>query len=98
MSTPDFFRTRLNAMVDLCYLLAVLAARMPWVEIGKSLAALFARKARMGSFKLNAGMLGPTVVVLWPQFRPLSSNYKGFPIFVKQHPAVVNRAAIDHGI
>ncbi len=24
-------------------------------------------------------------------------NYKGLPTFVKHHPAVVNRAAIDHG-
>jgi len=25
-----------------------------------------------------------------------NSNYKGFPIFVKQKSVVVNRAAIDH--
>lgn len=25
-------------------------------------------------------------------------HYKGFPTFVKQNPAVVNRAAIEHGI
>jgi hypothetical protein len=26
----------------------------------------------------------------------VSSNYKGFPTFVKQNSLVVNRAAIDH--
>lgn len=30
--------------------------------------------------------------------RPLSSNYKGFPTFVKQKTIVVSREAIDHQI
>jgi IS5 family transposase len=30
MSTPDFFRARLDAMIDLRHPLAVLAIRMPW--------------------------------------------------------------------
>ena len=64
MSTPDFFRARLDAMIDLRHPLAVLATRMPWAEIEKSLAPLFARKARMGSMKLDADMFGPTAVVV----------------------------------
>jgi IS5 family transposase len=64
MSTPDFFRARLDAMIDLRHPLAVLATRMPWTEIEKSLAPLFARKARMGSMKLDADMFGPTAVLV----------------------------------
>ena len=30
MSTPDFFRARLDQMIDLRHPLAVLATRMPW--------------------------------------------------------------------
>lgn len=33
MTTPDFFRARLDAMIDLRHPLAVLANRMPWAEI-----------------------------------------------------------------
>ncbi|WP_296698308.1 hypothetical protein [Rhodoferax sp.] len=29
-------------------------------------------------------------------FAPLTSNYKGFPTFVKRASLVVNRATIDH--
>jgi IS5 family transposase len=64
MSTPDFFRARLDTMIDLRHPLAVLATRMPWAEIERSLAPLFARKARMGSMNLDADMFGPTAVVV----------------------------------
>ncbi len=30
MTTPDFFRARLDTMIDLRHPLAVLATRMPW--------------------------------------------------------------------
>ncbi len=66
MSTPDFFRARLDTMIDLRHPLAVLATRMPWAEIGKSPAPLFARKARMGSMKLDADMFGPTAASWLP--------------------------------
>ncbi|BFG80002.1 IS5-like element IS1478 family transposase [Paraburkholderia terrae] len=48
MSTPDFFRSRLDTMIDLRHPLAVLAARMPWASIEASLAPLFERRAREG--------------------------------------------------
>jgi len=32
MSTPDFFRTRLDTMIDLRHPLAVLATRLPWID------------------------------------------------------------------
>ena len=63
MATDDFFRARLDGMVDPRHPLAVLGRRMPWSQIEASLAPLFARKARMGKFREDADMFGPTLVV-----------------------------------
>jgi IS5 family transposase len=38
MSTPDFFRSRLDAMIDLRHPLAVLARQLPWDRIEQLLA------------------------------------------------------------
>ena len=38
MSTDDFFRARLETMIDMRHSLAVLATRMPWKEIEAALA------------------------------------------------------------
>ena len=38
MSTPDFFRSRLDAMIDLQHPLAVLARQLPWDRIEQALA------------------------------------------------------------
>jgi IS5 family transposase len=46
--TADFFRSRLDHMIELRHPLAVLASRMPWQEIEASIAHLFARKVREG--------------------------------------------------
>ncbi len=48
-STPDFFRCRLDQMIDLHHPLASLAQRLPWAQIGAALAPHFARKARAGT-------------------------------------------------
>jgi IS5 family transposase len=45
-ATEDFFRLRLDHMIDLRHALAVLASRMPWQEIEASVAHLFSRKVR----------------------------------------------------
>ena len=45
--TADFFRNRLDQMIDLRHPLAVLANRMPWQEIEASLAHLFAAKCAL---------------------------------------------------
>jgi transposase, IS5 family len=44
----DFFRSRLDQMIDLRHPLAVLAHRMPWQEIEASLAHQFARQVKAG--------------------------------------------------
>jgi IS5 family transposase len=46
--TEDFFRLRLDHMIDLRHALAVLASRMPWQEIEASVAHLFSRKVKAG--------------------------------------------------
>ena len=46
MSTPDFFRARLDGMVDPSHPLAVLASRLPWGRIEAALAPKFAREDR----------------------------------------------------
>lgn len=48
MAIDDFFRSRIDQMIDLRHPLAVLASHMPWQEIEASLAHHFARKVRAG--------------------------------------------------
>ena len=45
MATDDFFRARLDQMIDLRHPLAALAQRMPWEQIEAALSPVFARKA-----------------------------------------------------
>ncbi|GAA0535367.1 IS5-like element IS1478 family transposase [Pigmentiphaga daeguensis] len=47
-ATDDFFRARIDQMIDLRHPLAVLASRMPWQEIEAGVAHLFVRKAHEG--------------------------------------------------
>ena len=46
MSQEDFFRARLEQMIDLKHPLAVLSQRLPWGEIETTLAPLFEHKAQ----------------------------------------------------
>lgn len=46
MCTPDFFRSRLDAMIDLQHLLAVLARRLAWDRIEQVLAPKVAHQDR----------------------------------------------------
>ena len=46
--TADFFRNRLDQMIDLRHPLAVLSNRMPWQELETSFAHRFARQVRAG--------------------------------------------------
>ena len=41
MSTPDFFRSRLDTMIDMRHPLVVLAARLPWDRIETALTPKF---------------------------------------------------------
>jgi IS5 family transposase len=60
---PDFFRARLNTMIDLRHPLAVLASRMPWADIEAALAPAFAHRDRAARLVEGADLFGATVQV-----------------------------------
>jgi hypothetical protein len=47
-ATDDFFRSRIDQMIDLRHPLAVLASRMPWQGIEARVTQVFSRKGRAG--------------------------------------------------
>jgi IS5 family transposase len=59
----DFFRNRLDQMIDLRHPLAVLANRMPWQEIEASLARRWARQVKAGKKIEGLDLFGPVSVV-----------------------------------
>lgn len=63
MATDDFFRARLDAMIDLRHPLAVLATRMPWADIEVALVPAFAHQDREGRLVEGADLFGPTASV-----------------------------------
>ena len=58
MSTPDFFRSRLDTMIDMRHPLVVLAARLPWQRIEQALAPKFAHQDRPAKQRSSADLLG----------------------------------------
>ena len=63
MSTDDFFRARLDQMIDLRRPLAVLARRLPWDQIEAALAPAFVRRDREGRVIAVDDLFGPTEAV-----------------------------------
>lgn len=63
MATTDFFRARLDAMIDLRHPLAVLATRMPWSQIESNLAPVFEHRDRAGRVIEGSDLYGPTMTV-----------------------------------
>ncbi len=61
--TADFFRARLDQMIDLKHPLAALAQRLPLDRIEAALAPSFARRDREGRAIAGADLFGPTLVV-----------------------------------
>jgi IS5 family transposase len=60
MATDDFFRARLDTMIDMRHPLVVLATRMPWADIEAALAPSLAHKDRSGRVVPDADLFGPT--------------------------------------
>jgi IS5 family transposase len=56
-NTDDFFRSRLDQMIEQRHPLAVLASRMPWQESKASIAQCFARQVVRQSKKIEDGDL-----------------------------------------
>ena len=63
MATDDFFRARLDQMIDLRHPLAVLASRMPWGQIEAALSPAFARKNRSGQVMPGHDLFGTTLEI-----------------------------------
>ena len=63
MATDDFFRARLDSMIDMRHPLAVLATRMPWARLEASLAPVFAPKQRAGQIVEGSDLFGPTLAL-----------------------------------
>jgi IS5 family transposase len=63
MATDDFFRARLDQMIDLRHPLAVLANRMPWAQIESALAPAFARKNRRGQAVAGSDLFGTSLQI-----------------------------------
>jgi IS5 family transposase len=63
MSTPDFFRARLDAMIDLNHPLAILRDRFPWAEMEAILSPFFAREERSGKQVAVEDMFGSTLQI-----------------------------------
>jgi IS5 family transposase len=61
--THDFFRSRLEQMIDLKHPLAVLAGRLPWAQIEAELAPFFARRDRQGKAVKEQDLFGTTVEI-----------------------------------
>ena len=58
MQTVDFFRARLDAMIDLRHPLAVLATRLPWSRLEAELAPIWRRDARTGVLPEEEDLFG----------------------------------------
>jgi IS5 family transposase len=74
MASEDFFRSRLDQMIDLRHPLAVLANRMPWGQIEAALAPTFAHKARPGKVMGGNDLFGMT-----PECAPAGPSAAGRP-------------------
>lgn len=61
-ATEDFFRSRIDHLIDLRHPLAVLALRMPWQQIEASVAHLFSRKACTGQAMPDLDLFGEAPV------------------------------------
>ena len=58
--TTDFFRSRLDSMIDLCRPLTVLAPRIPWASMETALAPLLQKAVRERQEPDRTDLFGPT--------------------------------------
>ena len=64
MATDDFFRARLDQMIDLRHPLAVLARRLPWSQIEAALSPAFARRNVEGKVINHDDLFGDTLEIV----------------------------------
>lgn len=61
--TDDFFRARLEGMIDARHALAVLAHRLPWAQIERAIAPCFAHKARPQQVQIGEDFFGASLQI-----------------------------------
>jgi len=64
LATDDFFRSRLDQVIDLRHPLAVLAQRMPWQAIEAALAPALTHKNRAGTLVDDVDLFGRSVQIV----------------------------------
>jgi IS5 family transposase len=64
MQPVDFFRSRIDAMINLNDPLAVLATRLPWNQIEVAIAAKFEHQNRVGQVLQCEDMFGTTQTMI----------------------------------
>ena len=64
--TDDFFRSRLDQMIDLKHPLVVLGQRLPWSQIEAALAESFRRKEAQGQRLADADLFGEPIELVAP--------------------------------
>jgi IS5 family transposase len=74
MSTPDFFRSRLDAMLDQHHPLFILAERMPWTALAEAVASQKAAKEDVETTQLRVDLFGVS-----EQNKPRGSRNAGRP-------------------
>jgi len=63
MATDDFFRSRLDQMIDLRHPLAVLSQKMPWDGLEESLRPVFEHRDRKGRQFFTDDMFGQNLQI-----------------------------------
>ena len=58
MSKPDFFRSRVDQMIDLRHPLAVLSTRLPWASIEAAVAPKLAHQAKPAKRLVGEDLFG----------------------------------------
>jgi hypothetical protein len=89
--TADFFRNRLDQMIDMHHPLVVLANRMPWQELEASLAHRFAGQVRAGNCQRQAGACQSSCRLIRAHRGALSSADTGVWM-VSNRPSHLSRA------
>ena len=64
MQPLDFFRSRIDAMINLNDPLAVLASRLPWAQIEAAVASKFEHQNRTGQILESQDMFGSTETLI----------------------------------
>ena len=95
MATTDFFRARLDPMIDLRHPLAVMATRMPWSQIDSNLAPVFAHRNRAGRAVEGSDLFGPMVALAGGGVSPAGRPRLSIRLMVGQYRAAVPEARLQ---